>query len=67
VPNRKNNVMFNFLKKEKDPYKYKMLCKDCDIFFETENPQKRACPICGRSKRVEVFSIVNKETGEETR
>lgn len=61
--------MFNFLKRHKknDSYIYKMLCKNCDIFFETKNPDKRVCPSCGQSKRVEVYSLINKETGKELR
>lgn len=59
--------MFNFFKyKKENPYKYKMLCRNCDIFFKTDNPEKvRECPVCGQSKRVEVYSLVNKETGQE--
>jgi rRNA maturation endonuclease Nob1 len=61
--------MFNFLKRHKkvDPYKYKMLCKNCDIFFETESSYKKTCPVCGQSKRVETYSLINKETGKEIR
>lgn len=60
--------MFNFFKrKSKDPYTYKMLCKNCDVFFERENPRDKKCPVCGQSKRVETYSLINKETGKETR
>jgi len=59
--------MFAFLKRNKDPYKYKMLCKNCDIFFEVQDPQKRVCPVCEQSRRVETYSLINKETGKEIR
>ena len=59
--------MFNFLKRKKDPYKYKMLCKNCDIFFEIEDPSRGVCPVCGQSKRVETYSLIKKETGQEIR
>lgn len=59
--------MFNFLRRKKDPYKYKMLCKNCDIFFEIENPSKRTCPVCKQSKRVEIYSLIDKETNQEIR
>jgi len=59
--------MFNFSKrKQKDPYKYKMLCRTCDIFFESDNPKKnRKCPACGTSTHVDTYSLINKETGKE--
>ena len=42
--------MFNFLKHKKDdPYIYKMLCKNCDIFFKVKD----------------TYSLIHKETGKE--
>lgn len=56
---------FNRFKKQ-DPYKYKMLCKKCDIFFETDDPKrKRLCPVCGTQDKVDTYSLVNKKTGKE--
>lgn len=58
--------MFNFLKHKKDdPYIYKMLCKNCDIFFKVKDPRERVCPCCGQFKRVETYSLIHKETGKE--
>lgn len=61
--------MFNFFKKrnKQDPHKYKMLCKNCDIFFESEDPRFETCPACKQWKRVEVYSLIDKETGQELR
>lgn len=59
--------MFNFFKKKKSPYKYKMLCKNCDIIFESENPRSAVCPVCNQFRRVETYAIINKETGQEIR
>lgn len=60
--------MFKFFKRKKeDPYKYKMLCRNCDIFFEVDNPNKKNCPVCGQSKRVDTYSLISKETGQEIR
>lgn len=60
--------MFNFFKrKQKDPYIYKMLCKNCDVFFERENPRQKVCPVCDSSNRVETYSLISKETGKEIR
>ena len=60
--------MFNFLKRRKsDPYKYKMLCKNCDIFFETEDPYRKVCLVCKQSKKVDTYSVIDKETGKEIR
>jgi rubrerythrin len=59
--------MFNFFKKKESPYKYKMLCKNCDIIFESENPRSAVCPVCNQFRRVETYAIINKETGQEIR
>lgn len=56
-----------FFKTKKDPYKYRFLCKNCDIFFEREDARKRNCPICGQHKYTEVHTLINKETGEKSR
>ena len=60
--------MFNFLKrKQTDPYEYKMLCKNCDIFFKRKNPKEKRCPACNQFNRVETYSLIDKETGQEIR
>lgn len=56
----------NCFKKKENPYKYKMLCKNCDIFFEVDDPSReRKCPVCGTSNRIDTYSVINKETGKE--
>ena len=61
--------MFNFFKrKQKDPNKYKMLCRTCDIFFKVDDPKReRTCPVCGTADKVDTYSVINRETGEEYR
>lgn len=55
--------MFSFLKyKRTDPYKYKMLCRTCDIFFEVESPERKICPCCGQHERTELYSLIDKKT-----
>lgn len=56
---------FDRFKKKEDPCKYKMLCKNCDVFFEVEDPRKKDCPVCSTSNRVDVYSVINKKTGKE--
>ena len=32
---------FDRFKKKEDPCKYKMLCKNCDVFFDRRSEEKR--------------------------
>lgn len=54
-------------KKKTDPYRYKFLCRNCDILFESDDPLARACPACKQNRRVELYSIIKKETNKEIR
>ena len=40
-------------KKKTDPYRYKFLCRNCDIFFESENSIQR----CDKSSVKNIFNL----------
>ena len=49
---------------KEDPYTYKMFCKNCDIFFEIDDPRDKECPYCEQSDRVSVYSLIDKKTSK---
>jgi hypothetical protein len=60
-------MLFDFFRQKEDPYTYKMLCKNCDVFFEVESPELKQCPYCKQSNRTELYCLINKATRKETR